>query len=213
MDSYVHNFMKENLKDPIIIEAGMCWGNETKMFCEMFPNGKVYGFEPIPHLFGLSKSMVDGFDNVEVFEMALSDKTGRTHMNVAKENEDICESSSLLAPKDHLVYHPQIKFQEQIEVDTINLDEFVEQKGIERIDLMWLDLQGYEPLVLQSSLKALKMTKYLYTEISILEVYENVVKWPEFYRFLAENGFKKIYDDIFCLRDAGNALLVNTNIK
>jgi hypothetical protein len=57
------------------------------------------------------------------------------------------------------------------------------------------------------------MTKYLYTEINILEVYENVVKWPEFYSFLVENGFQKVYDDITFPRDAGNALLVNTNIE
>jgi FkbM family methyltransferase len=213
MDNYVQNFLKENLKDPVIIEAGMCWGGETKLFCEMFPNGKVYGFEPIPYLFERSKSMVDGFTNVEVFQKALSDKTGKTSMYVANIDGGICESSSLLAPKVHLTYHPQIKFEENIEVDAINLDEFVEQKGLERIDLMWLDLQGYEPLVLQSSLKALRMTKYLYTEINILEVYENVVKWPEFYNFLVENGFQKIYDDIFFPRDAANALLVNTNIK
>lgn len=213
MDIYVHNFLKENLKDPVIIEAGMCWGNETKLLCEMFPNGKVYGFEPIPHLFELSKEKVDRFSNVEVFEMALSDKTGRTSMNVANIDGDVCESSSLLAPKVHLTYHPQIKFEVQIEVDTINLDEFVEEKGLERIDLMWLDLQGYEPLVLQSSLKALRMTKYLYTEINILEVYEDVVKWPDFYSFLTENGFQVIYDDLTFPRDAGNALLVNTNIE
>lgn len=213
MDSYVGNFIKENIKDPVIIEAGMSFGNDTKILCDMFPNGKIYGFEPVPHLFEHAKGMVERFDNIELFEMALSDKTGKAYINISKENGNICESSSLLAPKDHLVYHPQIKFQDQVEVDTINLDEFVEQKGIERIDLMWFDLQGYEPLVLQSSLNALKMTKYLYTEISIFEVYENVIKWPEFYRFLTENGFKKIYDDIFCLRDAGNALLVNTNIK
>ena len=212
MDNYVQNFLKENLKDPVIIEAGMCWGSETKLFCEMFPNGKVYGFEPIPQLFEVSKSMVDGFTNVEVFQKALSDKTGKTSMYVANIDGGICESSSLLAPKVHLTYHPQIKFEENIEVYAINLDEFVEQKGLERIDLMWLDLQGYEPLVLESSLKALRMTKYLYTEINILEVYENVVKWPEFYNFLVENGFQKIYDDIFFPRDAANALLVNTNI-
>jgi len=213
MDNYVQNFLKENLKDPVIIEAGMCHGYETKLFCEMFPNGKVYGFEPIPQLFETSKSRIDGFTNVEVFQKALSDKTGKTSMYVANIDGGICESSSLLAPKVHLTYHPQIKFEENIEVDAINLDEFVEQKGLERIDLMWLDLQGYEPLVLQSSLKALRMTKYLYTEINILEVYENVVKWPEFYSFLVENGFQKIYDDIFFPRDAANALLVNTNIK
>jgi len=213
MDAYVHDFLKNNLKDPVIIEAGMCSGTDTKLFSEMFPNGKIYGFEPIPYLFEQSKERVDGLDNVEVFQMALSDKTGKTSMNVAKMDGDVCESSSLLAPKAHLIFHPQIKFEEQIEVDTVNLDEFVKEKELERIDLMWLDLQGYEPLVLKSSLNALRMTKYLYTEINILEVYEDVVKWPDFYRFLAENGFQKIYDDINFPRDAGNALLINTNIK
>ena len=213
MDSYVHDFMKENLKDPVIIEAGMSFGNDTKILCDTFPSGKIYGFEPVPYLFEHAKGMVEGFDNIELFEMALSDKTGKAQINISNENGYISESSSLLAPKDHLLYHPQIKFQEQVEVDTINLDQFVEERGIERIDLLWFDLKGYEPLVLQSSLKALKMTKYLYTEINIMEVYENVVKWPEFYSFLVENGFKKVYDDIFFLRDSGNALLVNTNIK
>ena len=46
-----HQFMYKYLKDPVIIEAGACDGEDTVIMSNMFPNGMIYSFEPVPALY------------------------------------------------------------------------------------------------------------------------------------------------------------------
>jgi hypothetical protein len=67
-------------------------------------------------------------------------------------------------------------------------------------------MQGAEPLVLRSSPIALSKTKYLYTEVSLIDTYENVEKYESFKLFLNESGFDIIGEELPWV-DMGNILL------
>jgi FkbM family methyltransferase len=212
MNTYIKKFLQEKLTTPTIIEAGTASGYDTELLCEMFPKGIIYGFEPIPSLYELTKVKTNRFSNVHLVNKALSDKQQITSMFVADINNCVCESSSLLIPKDHLNRHPHVTFKQTINVETVALDEFVQTNKIDFIDLLWLDLQGLEPFVLKNNINSLQKTKYLFTEINLIEVYAGVMLWPEFESLLLQYGFETIWNDITPGVDAANAFLVNTKL-
>ena len=81
---------------------------------------------------------------------------------------------------------------------------------------MWLDLQGYEPFVLKSSPKTLSKTKYIYSEVLMVDLYENAVKNLEFNNLMDSLGFLEIWNDLSIRPkniDAGNFLYENKNLK
>ena len=61
-----------------------------------------------------------------------------------------------------------------IEVDGIRLDTYMEDEKISRIDLLCIDLQGYELLALKSLGEKIKNVKYIITECSIQSTYKGV---------------------------------------
>ena len=197
-------------KNSTILEAGIYDGSDTRFFADFFTEGEIYGFEPVPSLFHKASKILENKNNVEIYNKALSDKTGSSKIYLSDRFGAVAGSSSLLSPKDHLKMHPQITFKEVINIETINLDEWFKSKNLETIDFMWLDMQGYEPKVLKSALNTLSKTKYLFTEVSLIETYDNVTLYPEYKKFLSENGFEIIEEEL-PWKDMGNVLLKNKN--
>ena len=208
----IREWITNNLeKDSIVLEAGMYDGEDTLFFSNYFTEGKVYGFEPISNLFLQSSQRLRNQTNVEIYNLALSDTTGKSKIFLSDSFGQVAGSSSLLNPKEHLGVHPQITFKEEVEVDTINLDEWFESKSLEKIDFMWLDMQGYEPIVLKNAPNILSKTKYIYTEVSLIETYDSVMLYPEYRAFLEEKGFEVIDEELPWM-DMGNVLFKNKNI-
>ena len=203
-----HQFMYKYLKDPVIIEAGACDGEDTVIMSNMFPNGMIYSFEPVPALYQKALRKVKNKKNVKLYNMALSDNNGEQIMNVAFEYGINCGSSSLLNPKLHLEYYKRITFDEKINVKTVILDDFVKNENINKIDYMWLDMQGYESIVLKNSPNVLKMANFIHTETHNTESYEGNMLTPEYVDFLEKNGFALLFDSSKSFTDGGDLTFV-----
>jgi FkbM family methyltransferase len=212
MDNNIKNFLLKNLNNPTIIEAGTASGYDTEWFCENFTGGKIYGFEPIPQLFEKAIERTKNYNNVIINNNALSNTNDIIEMYISDMSGDIVESSSILKPKDHLTYHPNITFKQKINVQSIRLDDFIKSKNINIVNLLWLDLQGFESLVLKDSPDTMSRTQFIFTEINMIEVYENTMLWSEFEPFMVSKGFEKIWDDLQPNVDAANAFFINKNL-
>ena len=205
----IHQWIVNNLPtNSVVVEAGTCDGSDTIFFSQYFSNGMVYGFEPIPALYNTVVSRIGHPYNVELVQKALSEKTGKLTIHCSDRFGADWGSSSILEPKDHIQVHPDITFKTQIEVDTVNLDDWFLAKKIDHIDFMWLDMQGYEPVVLKSSPLVLSKTQYLYTEVSLMETYRGVMLYPEYKKFLLDNNFEVVFEDL-PWKDMGNVLFRN----
>jgi hypothetical protein len=105
-----------------------------------------------------------------------------------------------------LIEFPDIEFQETISVNTVTLDDWASDEGLDRIDFMWLDIEGMELAVLKASPITLATCSAVYMEVARSElragcgVYDEVLPW------MAEQGFEWVIDRVgFYL---GNALFV-----
>lgn len=190
--------------DFYILEAGAHVGGDTQMLA-YFTRNELFAFEPIPDIFRKLEQNTRHIKNVRRFHVALSDQTGTTMMYVSSGASDA--SSSLLEPVDHLNTNPDVAFEETITIPTITLDDWAREHGVDRVDFMWLDMQGYEWTMLNASTRIFPTVKVIYTEVSTIELYKGQKKYDSFKQWLFDRGFKLLREDL-SWGHTGNALFV-----
>jgi FkbM family methyltransferase len=191
--------------DPVIVEAGAHIGIDTIELACVFPKGKIYAFEPVSHIYEKLLNNTKSYNNIHCQKLALGDQNKMGEIFISSGLSD--GSSSLLLPKDHLIYHPEVNFEIKEAVIISTLDSWCDDHGIHKVDLLWLDLQGMELSVLKSSPKILKTVKALFTEVNIVPLYENSNLYPEYREWLINQNFKIEAEFIFW-QDAGNVLFI-----
>jgi len=179
-------------ENPVILEAGAFDGSETVLIKKKWPRSVIYSFEPVPEAYNWLSKKTKNLNDIYCFGIALSNKTGYHKFFLSEESNNrgvTFQSGSLLAPKDHFIYCPDIVFKDSIIVPTITIDRWSELYGVPKIDMMWLDMQGMELDVLKASPNILSTVKVVYTEVEFSEVYSGQGKYDEIKEFMQENGF------------------------
>jgi FkbM family methyltransferase len=209
LELFLRNIYKRIGTTGVIIDAGAHIGLDSISFAKAFPQHLILALEPISTIYAQLVENCSTFSNIMTYRIALSDKTGQANMNVSSGTSDA--SSSLLDPLSHLSDHPNVIFDTTEEINTISLDEFVKKKKIDGIALLWLDLQGMEPIVLRGSKHALSITRLIHTEVSFKETYKGVEVFSDLNDFLVSSNFRllKLNHDF---EDMGNALYENISL-
>lgn len=205
IDSNKQLIKKHLPKNPIILEAGACDGRDTLQMASLWPQSQIHSFEPIPELYKAAQSKLTGKKNVNFYPFALSERTGSVQFHVSSGTSN--GSSSILSPLKHLEVHPEVKFNSTVEVMAYNIDDWATLNGIMSIDFMWLDMQGAEYNVLRASPRILSTTKVIFTEVSLIETYKDVILYPQYKQWLEGHGFSVVFEDL-PYRDMGNVLFV-----
>ncbi len=82
--------------------------------------------------------------------------------------------------------------QKEIKVNGIRLDTFINENNINNIDLLCMDLQGYELNAIKSLGNHLHKVKYIITECSIVNTYTDGVSFEELNDYLTNYNFKYV---------------------
>ena len=109
-----------------------------------------------------------------------------------------------LKPKLHLEKHSWVTFNEPkrlIHIDTLDSYNIVD------CNFLHMDTQGYELEILKGSEETLKYIDYIYTEINIMELYENCVQLEELDEYLKSKNFIRT-ELILTGYGAGDALYI-----
>ena len=174
----------------VVIEAGAFDGRDTEMFRRLWPTAQVFAFEPIPELTEVLQHKFAGDDRVFVVPQALvGDESDSVVINSYAEDALPHASSSILQPGEHLDLAPSIKFDRRISVPAISLDRFIRESDIERIDLLWLDLQGAEVVVLAGASHTLARTSVIHIEVSRRPLYHGAASLHDVRTLLESHGF------------------------
>ena len=142
--------------------------------------GKVYSFEPDVVNFKHLKKNTASFRNVQLFNNAVSDK-----------KEVIKIYTSKLLNVDHRTY-PVNNYDQVHEINAVSIDGLIADKVIDHVDLIKIDIQGYE-LAAFTGMKTLLQNR---SHIKIMAEY-----WPHgfkragtsavlFFDFFEELGYK-----------------------
>lgn len=179
---------------PVIIEAGAFDGRDTQKLAALWPEGTIHAFEPVPDLFTRLQKNTAHLSNVQCYQLALSDYTGEALFYVSEKPDKQGVSSqagSLHKPKERLTRSP-IHFPRTIMVPTITLDAWAQQYQINKIDLLWLDMQGHELSVLKAAPYMLAIVQVIYTEVGFIEAYEGQPSYEVVKNWIELQGFDEI---------------------
>lgn len=195
---------------PIVVEAGAFNGADTIKFANKWKSGFVYTFEPIPALFKQVAERTNSHLNVRVFDKALvGDSRSFVELHTYEEESDSHGSSSILEPSRHIEVSPSIKFGKTVSVPCTTLDKWAEENKIDRIDLLWLDLQGAELKALSQAVKVIEMTQVCHIEVSRKALYSGAAVFKDVHNFMILNGFELVLTRIPVI--SGNALYVKNS--
>ncbi len=172
--------LKELIKkdNPIILEIGANRGTDTEEFLSIFPNAKLYLFEPDPRMIKVLQKKFRKNKKIILEKIALSNVSGKAKFYLSESSTGVGgkDSSSLKEPKKHLEVYPEIKFDRKIFVKTETLDKWAKNEKINLIDFIWADVQGAEKELILGGSKTLNdRTRYFYTEFYNQELYKGQI--------------------------------------
>ncbi|MDO9374773.1 MAG: FkbM family methyltransferase, partial [Ferruginibacter sp.] len=192
--------------NPVIIDCGAHDGSDSIELAKLFRKACIHSFEPVRNLHERLARNVKEFPNIHIHRIALSDENGIRRFYISEGQSDA--SSSLLPPASHLIDHPSTLFSAEVMVNTLTLDTWAQTHGITQIDMLWLDMQGFEMKMLQASQTILSTVSVIHTEVSTRETYRGVALYPELRAFLEALGFVVKLEAIPLGWDMGNVLFI-----
>lgn len=175
---------KGDFNPQTIFDIGSRDLDQSIEFSIIYPNAKIFAFEPNPDQYQICKEKSIHYKNIEVHQLALSDKEGIVDFYKTLGN---IGASSLLEPID--VPFASSQEVEKIQVKTNTLKNWIDEMKILKVDLMWMDVQGVELAALKGMGDYLKTVKYLHCEASKDPYYKNHILKDELESFLHDQGF------------------------
>lgn len=166
---------------PTIIDGGAHKGETTAEFKRAFSDPKIIAFEPQPLLAEKIQKEYENDDGVEVYNTAIgAEKKAKKLYKIGKYSG----RSSLFTPK--YSNHGADDVEKRIDVQMQKLDDCISEK----VDILKLDLQGYELNALKGANNVLKNTDVILTEVQFKDLYENASTFCDIHKYLTQRRFK-----------------------
>ena len=149
--------------DGVIIDGGANNGVFSFHFSKKYQN-EIYAFEPSPKLGAIIEQNLKG-GNVFLEPMAIGSETGE----ISFYNDPLSDQTGSTIEKNVTLFAHSNQRIEKTIVNSITLKDFKESKGIEKIGLLKLDIQGKEYDVLNSNPELLEHIDILMIEVFLKE--------------------------------------------
>lgn len=132
------------------IDVGCHEGDILNTMLKAAPEGHHFAFEPIPYLFEGIAERFKSFENIHLYELALSDVEGSAAFNLVESNP------AYSGLKKRSYDRPQ-EIDREITVRTARLDDIIASE--QQIDLIKIDVEGGELQVMQGGFETIKRCK------------------------------------------------------
>jgi FkbM family methyltransferase len=179
-----------------VVEIGSNNGSHTMNFVNE-ENTFVWCFEPVPILFEQLKEKFKNYNNIKIFNNAISDFNGYSKFGISDPNVGAadygCSSLNEFSDniKDKWSNRPDFNFIETIDVEVIRMDKFILENNITEIDYFHCDAQGNDFKILKSFGDKLNIIKSGVVEASCsVSLYKVDNTAESIINFLEENEFK-----------------------
>ncbi|OPH11095.1 FkbM family methyltransferase [Cylindrospermopsis raciborskii] len=181
---------------PVIFDVGAHRGESVRFFKGIFPGSCIYSFEPDPANFEYLEvvcqsyySPLGGGRECLPINMGIAEKEGTMPFY----RQGISHLSSLLpinnASTDSLGYAVKA-LNQPIQISVTTIDTFCSKFAISHIDIMKIDVQGYEVGVLVGAKKMLMSTSCCTVEVSFYDFYERSTSLLDVEQIMQEAGHR-----------------------
>jgi FkbM family methyltransferase len=159
---------------PTIVDAGANIGISALWFAGSYSPARLFCFEPEPANFSLLTANVGALPGATVEQMAV----GSTNTPVTMFLSDHGAMHSL---------HTHGTEGASIQVPSGRLDDYLARQGVDRVDLLKVDVEGSEFDVVRGLGDRLDSVGVI-----VGELHEGLVDGPAFYQYLADRGFRSV---------------------
>jgi FkbM family methyltransferase len=178
---FVKNYLKPGMT---FVDVGANVGHYTLMAAALVgPKGKVFAFEPSPYAYSqLAKTIKkNGLAQVFLIEAGLSDRPDRLQLYVPK--AEVGNHNSTLIPVADFL---------PIEVSVERLDTYLTEQKINHVDLLKIDVEGFEPNVFRGAGSYITEGKIaaILCEFNQFWLQANQSSSRQLYQFLVQQGYR-----------------------
>jgi len=187
----IYDYLKgNNLDIHTIIECGGHTGTDTEKLLKQFPDATIHCVEANVTLFNQYLSpLAERYDNLAIYNIGFAGTNGSMIFYVDTDPKGDAGASSLLRanPRGGLchLYH----IEKPIEINCVTLEKFLSDQTIDRVNLLWLDIEQYEYEVLKAcSPTILDKIDFIYLEVNYQQFRQNGKLYKDIYELL-QNRF------------------------
>jgi FkbM family methyltransferase len=175
---------------PVIFDAGANIGTIAETYRYIFPDAKIYAFEPFPEVFEELERSVCRDKRIIPRKLALGSAPATKVLRVNASSA----TNSLLETEDSAASfwgEGLLETTTTVEVQVATIDEFCSENKIESIDVLKIDTQGTELEVLRGAAGMLSRgrIRIIYTEMIVVPSYKGQSKPHELMSFLDGFGY------------------------
>ena len=200
-------FLKKNklVNFKIVFDVGAHEGETIKLCLDHFNIEKIYSFEPSHFSFKNLKKKVNKLKNkkikteiiLENIALGVENKNIKIkHMNESSSStiKELNTESKYYKKKQKLLFNLKNRnLFKEISVQQKNLDEYISQKKIQKLDFLKIDTEGYEFEVLSGVKKNIKKIKLILFEHHYHDMIKKNYKFSDVHSLLNKNNFRQIY--------------------
>lgn len=129
----------------MVLDVGANAGEWSGLAASLLPDAMIHAFEPVPATFRQLAARVAALGGgVQAHDFGLADRDGEMALNVVEDDSTLSSMVALHQGAQH-----------QVACVVRSGDAFLAGQGIERVDLLKIDVEGAEPLVLAGFADAL----------------------------------------------------------
>lgn len=168
----------KDIDSPVCFDVGANVGQTIESLLEKMPKCKIHSFEPGADAFSSLEEKYHACSQVKLNNVAVSDKDEMVSFYQSRFSD---LSSCLPMSEDH-----KTLLDSEVHVRSITLQHYLESEGIDRVDLLKIDTQGYDLHVLKGAQKALESGRIglILFEVLFHNIYEGAGELDELYRYM-----------------------------
>jgi FkbM family methyltransferase len=180
-------------------------GDFTECLLAYQPWAVVHTFEPLPSAFAVLSGKFADYPSVHCNQFALGSSQSVLSLNVSRYDQasSFLQNGHLL---DRGVHGMDFRVTNTIDVEVDTLTNYTRKRGINRIKLLKLDVQGFEVEVLKGAESILSKLEYIYAEAQFQELYKGGPLFTDLCEFLSTRGHRLLRMTCFRWDDAGKLM-------
>ena len=184
-DADYDSIKKSIINSKTIIDIGANIGTTSLYFASLNSTAKIYAFEPHPNSFkrAIENVSLNTFTNIQLLNIGLGEK--KETVKLYEVNEHNPGMNRIIAENKNLPY-------KTIEIES--LDTICTVHGIAHVDMIKLDVEGFEYSVLKGAKETIIKSKpTLFIELNDSNLKENNSSAKELLTLLISYGYTNIY--------------------
>jgi FkbM family methyltransferase len=178
---------------PVIFDVGAHTGGTVAAYRTAFPTATIHAFEPDPELAGQLAAKVADDPGVILNQQAVGAAPGRQRFNICRAGANDAIGSFLdLNPDNEVVRNLSAERTQSLEVEVTSIDAYCRENGIDRIDFVKLDVQGYEDQCLLGAAGMLERHAIglLQVELLLGDMYAKTLSFYDIEKVLVPAGYR-----------------------